>query len=407
MKLLFVSDVPLNSPMSGAEQVLHWQAIGLNKSIGKVYAISRCNEAGFHVDHRNIHGVNEACYNANPEFYINFFLNLYTVPCKIYDQIQNGVPFSVAICHQPFTYFSLLLKNKLKNLPTVYVFHSPNHEEYLLSKNGKINFVHFIQVKIRRMIEKRCLQHAKKIIVLSDFMKSKVMSIHAIPEYQIEVNPGGVDLSTFQFATHRAKLKKQLNLSPGYIHLLTIRNHEPRMGLDNLVKALYFLKKKFDNIHLTIGGKGPEKSTIKKLVEEYGLNESIMMPGFIPSKLLPKYYGSADFFIIPTEHLEGFGLVTVESLSCGTPVLGTPVGGTIEILSALNKDFLFNGTSAEAIAEGIAKAIENYFINKGIYKKLRQQAHRYARDNFSWERHLTQLHSTILNLKAEQSVDKH
>src|SRR5207249_11624167 len=57
--------------------------------------------------------------------------------------------------------------------------------------------------------------------------------------------------------------------------------------------------------------------------------------GFIPDETLPSYYHAADVFVLPTRELEGFGLVTVEALACGTPVLGTPVGATPEVLSGL------------------------------------------------------------------------
>ncbi|MFB0520779.1 MAG: glycosyltransferase, partial [Desulfatiglandales bacterium] len=114
-----------------------------------------------------------------------------------------------------------------------------------------------------------------------------------------------------------------------------------------------------------------------------------------PSSILPQYYGAADFFILPTRHLEGFGLVTPESMACGTPVLGTPVGGTKEILSHFDPEFLFSDTSAEAMAKGVQKAIERYFAWKKEYDDLRVRCREYAATNYSWERHLAQLKSIL------------
>jgi glycosyltransferase involved in cell wall biosynthesis len=403
MNVLFVSDVPLNNPLSGAERVLNKQAIGLSQKNRNVSAITRCNDTSFHIEHRNIEGVNEACYSSNPKFFPGFVINLLRIPSKLFDLLENGDPFSVIVCHQPFTSFPLLLKKKIKKAPIIYIFHSPSHEEYLLSNSRKKNKFYFFPANLRRMVEKYCLQHSHKIIVLSDYMKKKVMGIHQIPENRIEVNRGGVDLTTFQFAADRGKIKRELKLAENNIHLLTIRNLEPRMGLENLVKAIYLLRKKSGKIHLTIGGEGPQKNEIQTMVDKLGLSQSISIPGFIPPDRLPDYYGAADFFIVPTEHLEGFGLVTVESLACGTPVLGTPIGGTVEILSGLDRNFLFNDTSPEAMAGGIQKAIDNYFVNKKIYEKLRQQCRRYAKTNYSWERHLLQLQSAILELNADHA----
>src|SRR5207249_11052699 len=80
--------------------------------------------------------------------------------------------------------------------------------------------------------------------------------------------------------------------------------------------------------------------------------------GFIPDETLPSYYHAADVFVLPTRELEGFGLVTVEALACGTPVLGTPVGATPEVLSGLDASLVFRGISAEIMAEDLLRFLE-------------------------------------------------
>ena len=121
------------------------------------------------------------------------------------------------------------------------------------------------------------------------------------------------------------------------------------------------------------------------------------MTGFIPQDILPKYYGASDFFILPTRRLEGFGLVTPESMACGTPVLGTPVGGTREILSDFAQSFLFRDITAEAIAEGIQTAIDEYFIQKKEYEELRSRCRTYVENRYSWQRHLNKLKKEIID----------
>ena len=155
------------------------------------------------------------------------------------------------------------------------------------------------------------------------------------------------------------------------------------------------LKDKKARIHLVIGGEGSERPYLEKLINEYGLNRDVTMRGFIPIEILPKYYGAADFFVLPTRSLEGFGLVTPESMACGTPVLGTPVGGTIEILSNFDSRLLFKDVSPMAMAEGIQVAINKYFLQDGKYDELRAQCREYAERNYSWQRHVDQLMSII------------
>jgi glycosyltransferase involved in cell wall biosynthesis len=146
---------------------------------------------------------------------------------------------------------------------------------------------------------------------------------------------------------------------------------------------------------LIIGGEGAERPTLEKMITGLDLRGEVTMKGFIPTDLLPRYYGAADFFILPTKQLEGFGLVTPESMACGTPVLGTPVGGTQEILSGFEPRFLFRDTTAEAMAEGIREILGLYFPFENNYDHLRERCRHYAVANYSWKRHLSQLQSII------------
>ena len=109
----------------------------------------------------------------------------------------------------------------------------------------------------------------------------------------------------------------------------------------------------------------------------------------------------SDFFILPTRDLEGFGLVTPESMSCGTPVLGTPVGATREILSKFNREFLFDDTTPSAMACGIQAAVKNYLEDEAKYTELRDNCRHFARNNYAWQRHIQKLQSIISSAIAE------
>jgi glycosyltransferase involved in cell wall biosynthesis len=233
-------------------------------------------------------------------------------------------------------------------------------------------------------------------MVESRYMKHKVRAIHRIAADKITVNPGGVDLERFRPSQKRNSLKAQLGLPKGKTHLLTVRNLEPRMGLDNLLKCMARLKKQQVAVHLTLGGDGPEKENLERLRSDLKLDQDVNMTGFIPPDLLPAYYTAADFFILPTRSLEGFGLVTPESMACGTPVLGTPVGATKEILARFDSDCLFRDASAEAMAQGIGSTIRRYAKNPKAYVALRRHCREFAKEHYSWERHLRQLSALIL-----------
>jgi glycosyltransferase involved in cell wall biosynthesis len=403
MVILFISDVPLYNPTSGSELVLNKQATGLKREGMKVYAITRQTDRKPTI-YRDVQGVKEACYSISPKYLIRSLISLLKHPQKIYHQFSHGNSFESIICHQPFTFFSLLMSGRLPRTSLLYVFHSPSHEEYLLTSGHKHWLVNSISAHLRRLVEHICLSKATKVVVLSKYMKSRLHQIHGIPSSRIEINPGGVDLGGRRIIKKRDYFKKKLDFPKNKIHLLSVRNLELRMGLDSLIKSIYILKDRKMPVHLFIVGEGVERNKLERLIYKYELNKDIVMTGYVSNDLLPEYYGASDFFILPTRHLEGFGLVTPESMACGTPVLGTPVGGTKEILSKFNPEFLFNDTSPESIAHGIQMAVQNYFDNKRKYSKLRERCREYAKNYYSWERHVNQLISIINDMQNAMSI---
>jgi glycosyltransferase involved in cell wall biosynthesis len=167
------------------------------------------------------------------------------------------------------------------------------------------------------------------------------------------------------------------------------------MGLENLLKSIFLLKTQQVPVHLILAGEGRERQRIENILMELELDAEVSMRGFIPPHLLPKYYQAADFFVLPTRRLEGFGLVTVEALACGTPVLGTPVGGTKEILADLGTEFLFQNPSAEAMAAGIRKIVMEYHQDIDKYAALRDRCRYHASERFSLDRHIERLKCVV------------
>ena len=202
----------------------------------------------------------------------------------------------------------------------------------------------------------------------------------------------------------RIRVKTELGYLDGKIHLLTIRNLEPRMGLDNLLKGFSLLKEKNIPVQLIIGGEGPEKEKLRQIIEKYGLKSDVILTGFIPAEKLPQYYGAADFFVLPTRSLEGFGLVTAESMACGTPVLGTPVGATKEILNNFDSQFLFEDSTPESIANGIYHAVNVSLKDQEKYSMLRTRCREFVAQHYSWQRHIDTLETIIYELSKYDKI---
>ena len=98
--------------------------------------------------------------------------------------------------------------------------------------------------------------------------------------------------------------------------------------------------------------------SLRRLASELGLSENVRFTGRVADDVLKDWYRAADLFVLPTVAYEGFGMATAEALASGTPVIGTPVGATPELLEPLDPRLVAPGTDPEALAAGITAGIE-------------------------------------------------
>jgi glycosyltransferase involved in cell wall biosynthesis len=156
------------------------------------------------------------------------------------------------------------------------------------------------------------------------------------------------------------------------------------MGLENLIWAMSAVRDAVPGVSLVIGGDGPLRDTLRHMIEERGLQGSVRLAGRLPDEQLRTYYQAADLFVLPTAAAEGFGLVTVEALACNVPAMGTPVGGTVEVLRRVNPDLLFEDASPAAMARKIIEFCRRPERFQGNY---RDNVERW----YSWEAVLDRL----------------
>jgi glycosyltransferase involved in cell wall biosynthesis len=395
MNLLFISDVPADFPTSGSEQVLYHQIAGMAARGHRVRAVSRISGRDPRIRIRRAMGSTLAQYDADISSFLHFFRDTAVRPPKAFRAVTGAVRPDVVIAHQPFTLCSLLLRKQLAGLPILYVFHSPGHEEFRISGKGNNHFLDGLEIRLRKSLERKCLLRSSRVMTLSRFMKEQLFDIHGIRKSKVFINPGGVDPDRFKPFPDRDSYKRKFGMPDHSIHLLTVRNLDPRMGIDNLLKAMRILNREKPFYHLVIGGEGPEREKLEDLSNRLGIRRAVKFTGFVPPGDLAALYCAADFFILPTRQLEGFGLVTPESMACGTPVLGTPVGGTKEILSKFETSFLFENTAPESIAAGIQNARSRFFSDEARYAALREKCTAHAVTHYSWDRHIDQLSATL------------
>ncbi|MCP2730842.1 glycosyltransferase family 4 protein [Symplocastrum sp. BBK-W-15] len=228
-------------------------------------------------------------------------------------------------------------------------------------------------------------------MVLSKAFGTILHQEYHIPWSKINVIPGGVDTSRFQANLSRQEARSQLNWPQDRKILFTPRRLVNRMGIDILLSAIAKIKSKLPDVWLAIAGKGVLRDSLEKQATELGLSNHVQFLGFLPDEQLPIAYQAADITVVPSQSLEGFGLIVLESLACGTPVLCTPIGGMPEILAPFSPELITEDTDVDAIA----LKLEGLLTGK-ISIPSRNACRDYAATNFNWTKIAQEVRQVIL-----------
>lgn len=361
MKLLQIGASWFPYQFSGLERyftelVTHLPPLGMEVT-GLVYDL----QSGFKID-----GLNLVSFGTQHQHRLLQVLNQRRIIKRF---LINGIDLVVSHC-TPSLFPSL---SHLDDKPLICHFHGPRYLERTLEGAKPIS------VQVSKFIESKVYARTHHVITLSQYMKGILVEKFRFPEEKISVIPGGVSIDRFRRYVSQDESRELLELPQDRPVLLTVRRLERRMGLDNLVEAMTEVVTAHSDVLLLIAGKGRLQNDLNEQIHFRNLSNNIRMVGAVDDETLPIFYRAANFSIVPTVAYEGFGLILLESLASGTPVLGTPVGAIPEVLRPLSESLLLEGTSPSYLAEGIKQVLSG----KRILPSM-QQCETHAGENYAW-----------------------
>lgn len=247
-------------------------------------------------------------------------------------------------------------------------------------------------------IKKTILNTADRIMSVSNFTKSKIEKVQGVDGKKITVFPNTIDpyfpipeqVTRVDGLRERYKLKA----TDYVIYTLTrLSGTELFKGYDKVIMALPALIKNHPQIKYVIAGKydAGEKQRINKLVDDLGLQEHVILTGFLLEEELVAHYQMADLYIMPSQK-EGFGIVFIEALVCGLPVIAGNADGSADALLNGALGTLVNPNSVDEIAGAITTHVKD---NKRNNKELRLAVRERTLDNFSFDRYTQRLANII------------
>jgi len=212
---------------------------------------------------------------------------------------------------------------------------------------------------LRIVSERETVKDCRRIIVATEKEKQALIDFYgALPE-KVGVVPCGVNMEIFQLVD-KTVARQKLGFTGEKI-VLFVGRIDPLKGIDKLIRSMPLIKN-LDKVKLVVVGgdenSRPELEKLKRLACELNIENSIDFRGLVKQEQLPYFYSAADVCVVPS-YYESFGLVPLESLACGTPVVATNVGDLKNIIRRGDTGYILKDNSPEELARGISSLLSS------------------------------------------------
>jgi D-inositol-3-phosphate glycosyltransferase len=224
--------------------------------------------------------------------------------------------------------------------------------------------------------ERLVAQGVDRVICASEGEKDMLVALYGVPASRVTVVPCGVDTEVFR-PHDRLEVRKRLGLPQRSPIVLFVGRIEPLKGIDVLLRAVSHIDGRL--AVLVIGGDGKDlarKAELAALAAELRIADKITFLDAVPHDDLPLYYNAADVCVVPS-YYESFGLVAVEAMACGVPVIASRVGGLKETVQDGQTGYLVPWLCPEPFAERLELLLNNEPLRRSLGREARMAAERY------------------------------
>lgn len=272
------------------------------------------------------------------------------------------------------------------------------HSHWLLPQ-GLVNSLARKMIKFRHVVTAHAGMGSKRNFFLSRVIRFVLNHADAITtnsqcnaellskfcKKKIDIIPMGVDLERFTPLKRDEGLRN--SLSNGKILVLGVGRWVEVKGYRYLIMAMEKVAEKEPDVKLVLIGFGPEENRLKKLAERRGLKDTVNFIKGVKRDEINAYFASSDIFVLPSisrrdGSSEGFGLSLIEAMASGVAVIGSRVGGIVDIIKDGDTGFLTEEKAPDSLAEKILLLKRD----SGLRKRLGENGRTYVKENFGWEK---------------------
>jgi D-inositol-3-phosphate glycosyltransferase len=272
----------------------------------------------------------------------------------------------------------------IHKIPHLHMFHTLG---YL--KNKATKSLRIYDPPTRLKIEAQLLNIIDHIVVASQKEKDTIHLTYGAPSEKISVIPCGVDTELFRPLNY-SQSKVHLGL-PNKKFILFVGRIDPVKGIDTLLKAMNIVRTELDSIHaphlLVIGGdenssdriEAAEMRKLKRLTAALELKNAVTFLGAQKQDRLPFFYSVAEMCVLPSRY-ESFGMVALEAMACGTPVIASKAGGLISVIQDKSTGFLVPEDNEILLAEKMFALLKDPTLKDTMGNRARLKA-----QEFRWK----------------------
>jgi D-inositol-3-phosphate glycosyltransferase len=232
---------------------------------------------------------------------------------------------------------------------------------------------------LRIEAEREMVRACHRIVASTEMGRDELVRYYNASPHKISVVPCGVNLEQFRLIG-RAEARCHLGLDHEKIALFVGRM-DPLKGLDKLITALSYLQDIQGLRLVVIGGdghNGHEIEQLRRLACDLKVQDSVSFLGLVKHEQLPYYYNAADVCVVPS-YYESFGLVALESLACGTPVLATDVGSHRSVIRQGETGYIIADNDPRCIADRLARLLSRPGTPESTARSIRATV-----EGFDW-----------------------
>lgn len=300
---------------------------------------------------------------------------------------QEGIHYDIVHSHYWLSGKVAVCLRERWGVPFIQMFHTLGH-----MKNSVAQRPEEYEPERRLIVETELMQEADALVAATPLEKAQMSWLYGADPAKIHVIPCGVDVEQF-YPLPRQWAKGCLGLAQHQRMILFVGRIEPLKGIDTLLRAVSLLIQRrpawAEELVVTIVGGDPDQPPEKMEAEmarlhalraELGISQVVAFRGARAQEVLPCYYSAAEVVVAPS-HYESFGMVALEAMACGTPVIASKVGGMAFTVQDGITGFHIPYRDHHALAE----RLEQILLDPELQARLGRQAAEWARQ-YSWTR---------------------